>query len=446
MHARTHALFAAVALLLVPACRDRAPARPRPSQPAVAHRAPDATPAPDAPAAAPRRPASPELAELDARLQAQERDAERGRGNWLAWEMVALGYMNRAKLSADYDDYARADRALEHAFQNASPGVGPFLTRARFNHTVHRLQRVGADLDALQHAVLRPDERAAIAHLRADVAFHSGRYDEARRLFEENLARERDVTALVGMAQLLWKTGDFAGAERLVDEASTAADRGDVALRAWVRLVRGTMEIDRGRWDAALAAFRDGLRLQPSSWVFQEHVAEVLMFQGHLEESRLMYVDLVERTGDPEFMNALGEIYERQGNAGESRRWVERAREGYARRLRVLPEATAGHAIEFFLAHDPARAVAVAELNRDARPGGEAQVKLAEAYLGVGRDADARRVVEAVLATPWNTADLHAVAARAFERTGAPARAAEERRRALALSPHALDDDAPRDR
>ncbi len=81
----------------------------------------------------------------------------------------------------------------------------------------------------------------------------------------------------------------------------------------------------------------------------------------------------------------------------------------------------------------------IAELNRDARPGGEAQVKLAEAYLQAGRVADARRVVDAVLATPWNTADLHAVAARVYERQGDAVAAAREREAARAIDPHSVE-------
>lgn len=416
-------------LFLLSACpsrpaADRAPRRPPPDRPAPVVAA---------------RPLPPAVVELDARLRAKERAAAATRGDWLSWESIALDYMTRARLTGDYGDFAKADRALARAFENASPGTGPFLTRARFNHTVHRVSRVVADLDALQYAVLRADEREAIEHLRAEVAFHSGRYDEARRRYTEALARERSTTALVGMAQLLWKTNNFPGAEALVREAAERAAREDVAMRAWVCLVRGTLENDRGRWDEALAAFREGQRLQPASWVFQEHVAEVLMWQGKLEESRLMYEDLVARTGDPEFVNALAEIAERQGKADDARRFIEQARAGYEERLRVLPEATAGHAIEFFLARAPERAVPIAELNRDARPGGEAQVKLAEAYLTAGRVADARRVLDAVLATPWNTADLHAVAARVFDRLGDAAAAQRERDAARAIDPHSVE-------
>ncbi len=424
--------------LLVGACHPRAPAPPRdapaPSRDAAAPRA-------DRPAdASAARPPSAELADLDARIRAREAAIVRN-DDWLSWERVAVDYMTRARMSSDYADYARAEQSLARSFAHASPGTGPFLTRARFNYTVHRVGRVTADLDALQYAILRFNERESVAHLRAEVAFYSGRYDEAERRYAANLAAERGVTNLVAMAQFQWKTNAFDEAERTLAEADAAAAREDDGMRAWVFLVRGMMELDRGRWDAALAAFRGGLRLQPTSWMFQEHVAEVLMFLGHDEEARLMYVDLVERTGDPEFVDCLAQIYERRGDAAQARPVVARARAAYEERLRVMPEATAGHAIEFFLRRDPARAVPIAELNRDARPNGEALVKLAEAYLNVGRVDDARRVIDALLATRWRTADAHAAAARVYARSGDGARAAVERRAALAIDPHALDDE-----
>jgi Tfp pilus assembly protein PilF len=68
-------------------------------------------------------------------------------------------------------------------------------------------------------------------------------------------------------------------------------------------------------------------------------------------------------------------------------------------------------------------------------------VKLAEAYLGVGRVDYARRTLDAVLATPWNTADLHSVAARVFDRLGDTAAAQREREAARALDPHSVEPD-----
>lgn len=377
------------------------------------------------------------LARIDERIAGHERRAAERADDWLTLEFVALAYMERAKVSGDYRDYRKAEDALGRAFRLAPAGAGPVLTRANLNYTLHRLRRVEDDLRLVERwAYLTPDQRASVNSLKADVAFHSGRYAEARAGYERALSQERSVGALVAMAQYQWKTGHFEEANALLVEADQVARGRTVDTRAWVYLVRGLLELDRGRWDEALAHYRNGLRLTPSSWLLQEHVAEILALQGHDEEARLMYIDIIERTGNPEYMDAIAEIYECRGDALNARRWVERAGAVYEQRLALYPEAAGGHALDHFLHHDPTRAMRLAEINRDARPGGEAQVKLAEAYLRGGRLRDARTMIEGVLSGPWNTTDTHRVAALVYAAWGDSDRFSEERNAAISIDPH----------
>ena len=420
------------------ACRSRGASPPPPPRPPdtaspAARRA--SPPAADAGGASSTAVA---LAEIDARIASLRRIVARRNDDWLDLEFIAQAYINRARLSADWDDYQHADETLQEAFRIAPPGAGPVLTRANFNYTMHRFQQVEPDLRAVEHWVLvNEGQRNAVASLRADVAFHSGRYDEARRGYDALLAVTRSVSMLVALAQLDWKTGDFDAADRLLDEAERMAATGEAGTRAFVSLVRGLMNLDRGRWDVALAHYRQGLTFRPGYYLLEEHVAEVLALQGHADEATTMYRDLVARTHDPEFMDALAELLAARGERAEADRLLAEARANYDRRLRIFPEAIAGHALAHFLRHDPARAVQIAEINRAARPGGEAQVLLAQAYLRVHRDADARTVIDSVLSTAWNTAELHATAAIVFDRQGPGARAEQERRRATAINPHA---------
>ena len=368
---------------------------------------------------------------IDQEVAARERLISHEPRDWLDLEFVAQSYMKRARLTGDYRDYQRAEDALNRAFQRAPNGSGPLLTRASFNYSVHRLARVEPDLVTIEHwAIVNAEQHAAIDSLRADVAYHAGHYPEALAGYEHELTRGRSVGALVSMAQYRWKTGDFDGASTLLDEAEhTAGDRDHGSL-SWLSLVRGLMELDRGRYDAAIHSFRRGEELHPNDWLLQEHEAEALTLSGRGDLALPIYYDVIRRTDNPEYMTAVAEILMARGDAAAARPWIERARRGHDARVALFPEAAAGHALDHYLRFDPATAVPLAERNRDARPGGEAQSKLIRAYLRVGRFADARRIAEATLATPWNTAELHAGASLAFEHTGDAARAAQERARA----------------
>jgi tetratricopeptide (TPR) repeat protein len=441
-----------LALSAPSACsREQPHGPPRPA--AIAPRAPappsvdGAAPSPDA--ADPADPAlAATLARIDDEIRSLERIAATRTDDWLNLEQVAALYLRRAALSADYDDYGRAQDVIDRAFR-AGAGMGPFLARAQLNYTLHRLDRVTPDLDAIARGVIVPPPvRAAVDALRANVAFHSGRYDEARAAYERIAREDPSAENLAALAQYRWKTGDFDGADALLARAQRAAATRTPEVRGWLCLVRGLLELDRGRWPDALSHYREGLTHRPGYWLLEEHEAEILTLQGDLDRARPRYLDLIERTRNPEFMDALADIELRRGDRASADRWIAQARSVYDARLARFPEAVAGHAVEHFLAHDPARAVSVAETNVRARPGGEAQVHLARAYLAVRRARDAQTVLDRVLATPWRTAELFATAYEVARALGRADLAERHRRAALAINPHALDDapaETPRD-
>ncbi len=394
-------------------------------------------------AEAPDGPFAESVAALDRQIAAEQITADRRPDDWIHYNRIATMYLSRARLSGDWNDYQHAERSLDTAFANATEGNGPHLSRASFNYTLHRLARASADLDIVEHyAVLRSDKRAAVKSLRADIAFHSGHMEEAKRLYEEIAADARSPMALTALAQWYWKTADFERANALLAEAEALPGPDEKGMRAWLALVRGLMELDRGRWDEALVHYRRGLGLMPGYWLLEEHVAEILTLQGNLDRAVPMYEDLVERTNNPEFMDAIAKIEMGRGNADAARPWIERARREHEAHIALYPEAAYGHALDHWLEleDDPARTVEMAEANVEARPGGEAKTKLAQAYLKADRIDDAQRVIEEVLETPWSTGITHATASAIYAAQGDASRAATERARALAIDPHAFDE------
>jgi len=419
-------------VLFVGCSEPAAPAQP----PAAAH----GPPAKSTPASVshPRGPEGEALDLLDQQIASRERYVQTHR-SWGHFERLALEYIDRARLTGSYEDYAKADQAINQSFALGG-ATGPYLTRATLNYTLHRLDRVEPDLARLDSSpMINAGDRAAIRSLRADVAFHSGRYEEALAAYERIIEQERSPGALVALAQYFWKTGSFERAGTLLAEAGAGTQMG-AQFRAWLNLVQGLMALDRGLYPEALSHYREGIRHRPGYWLLEEHEAEILALQGETQAALTRYLNLIARTQNPEFMDAAAECYETLGNQPEAARWVQRAREGFDQRVRLFPEASAGHAIDFYLSHDPRRALELAQINLRARPGGEAQVKLAQAQLRNNQIAEARATIERTLATVWNTADLHATASVIYDLSGDPTRAQTERDRALALNPHAMDD------
>jgi Xaa-Pro aminopeptidase len=99
-----------------------------------------------------------------------------------------------------------------------------------------------------------------------------------------------------------------------------------------------------------------------------------------------MYADLVARTGNPEFMDALARLLRARGEEARAQAWIAAARRVHEQRLALFPEASWGHALGHFLDFgEPEIAVTLAEMNWRLRPNREAAQLLEAAYARAGR-------------------------------------------------------------
>lgn len=361
---------------------------------------------------------------------------ERGPVVWPQWETLAAAQLALAQLTGDYGAYLDAGESLKQAFALSGRG-GPYLARARYNFTVHRLDRVDADLD-LAARESRPDD-TAILGLRADLDFHRGGYEQALVGYREVLSRQEDLGGLTRLA--LWHAhmGHPSEALALFDRAERIYHGDSPHPRAWLALQRGLLELERGQWDLAMAHYQHALRLLPGWWLAREHVAEIHALRGEHAAARAEYQTVIAETGNPEFMDAMAKLAVQEGRAEESVQWIARARAAYDQRLAQLPEATYGHGLDHFLQFGPPElALQLARANHRQRPGGEAQIKLVEALLLNDQPQEAVARVRQALASGWASPELHVAAARSFAAVGQIAEARRQAALAKAGNPHVV--------
>jgi tetratricopeptide (TPR) repeat protein len=354
------------------------------------------------------------LARLDFVIANAKAQAEAAGDQWLLHETVARNYVERARLSGDYGDYAAAEAALKRAFAVAAPGTGPHLVSAQLEFGMHRLAGAERQLALIDGYAIPggPEERAETMAMRGDIAFYRGDLPNALRLYDE-ADRLAPGTATFRRAIYAARTGDMDGAERYFDQTEREARLPPPQLRAYLELQRGILDLDRDRLDEAMAHFRRADRIFPGYWLIEEHIAEVLTLQGRLPEAERRYRDIVRRTGHPEFMDALAGVLARQGRTDEARRVTDQAWTAWRKRLAQFPEAAYGHAVDHCIGkQDWPCAVRLATLNHAARPHGDAKIMLAKALIGAGRTKEADALVQAVLATPWRTPELTSIAAQ----------------------------------
>lgn len=383
-----------------------------------------------------------QMQQLELELSSFRARAKNMPESWLALELAARKHLERARLSGSYQDYAEADALLAKAFEISGEQAGPHMARAALNYSLHRLPLVGADLGLSEKKLLLSDtERSRIVALKADTAFNQGHYAAALQGYEYALLLSKNSTTLFNLAHYYWRTGKFEAAEGYLDQAEQISDDSSEQLSAFFHLHRGLFDLDRGHYDDALEHYLAADKIFSGWWLIQEHIAEIYTLQGKLDAARSIYESVVVSTGNPEFMDALAGIAQMQGKQTEAENWLKQARAAYEKQLLAFPEASYAHALGHYLesSDDANKTLELAEANFALRPNGDAATLLAQVYLKAGQLSQAKKLIQTTLGSPWESAELHATAAFIFTVTGELEQAEQEKEKALALNPYALE-------
>jgi len=182
------------------------PAREGPPAQDAGRLAGKATPAADYPR---------EAAALDRAIEHALRLIDRQTDDTLiALETVAV-YIERARLTGNYDDYGKAAALLEVATARGDKASFPCLAHAKLHYALHRLQAATAALAACP-ATVDPVETAILS---ADIAFYSGRYKEAEETYRALVDQVGSPQAYIRLALLRNKTGAPGEAAALLEAA-----------------------------------------------------------------------------------------------------------------------------------------------------------------------------------------------------------------------------------
>ncbi len=272
------------------------------------------------------------------------------------------------------------------------------------------------------------------------MALQSGRVEDAAVLLDDAEALHGDPGPVLAQALLAWRTGDLEVADARFEEAAESLHATSAEPHAWLHLQRGLLDLDRGRLDDALAHYQSADATLDGHLLIDEHVAEIQWRQGDTAAAEATLVDVVERTGGPEYMGMLAELALSRGAEAEAAAWVAEADAIHAEQLAMYPEAAAGHALDHALRFGtPDAALALAEANAATRPNGGALASLAEARLGMGDASGAVEAAEAALASGWRSADIWLAVAESYAAVGRTGDAEQARAAALAFDPTCLD-------
>jgi len=389
---------------------------------------------PAAPRPVPRSYAQ-ELGKADEAISAALRQIDQQPDNLVLVKETVLMLVERARLTGLTDDYRLASEMLARAPASSANTAKLCQGQARLDFALHRLPAASTALAACGGFM----DTAQAAALAADIAFYSGQYPQAQRIYQGLLNQGASSSQFIRMAIYRWKTGSLVEAGALLEAAERRYHGGEASTRAWLKLQRGLIAWDRGQLEEALALYRLADDAMPGWWQVDAQIAEVLRLQGDVAGARTLMERLAASGERPELMDELARLLREGQTPDAAQPWIKRAQAIHNTRLADFPEASAGHATEHYLQFGtPAQALALARRDVALRNFGDTQITMAAALFRAGQAGEAARWIQRVSDSGWNTARLHAVAAQVYAALGQNTQADAERAQALAMNPHAM--------
>ena len=270
-----------------------------------------APPEPPAPKARTAHPVDPLIA-LQSQLRVQP-------GNYRAWSDLGLGYLQRARVTADPTYYPKAEGAFASSLRlHPKDNVDALVGQAALATARHEF----AQGLALVDRALRVDGYSAFAYgIRTDALTELGRYAEARAAAQRMLDLRPGTDAFARASYQLELRGDVPGARAAMQRAyDDAASPGDRAFTLYYLGELAWNDGDRAgarRWyDAAAAA-------DPTYLPARTGQARALAASGDATAALAVYRDAVQAQPQPAYVVELGELLEATGQQ-------QAAREQYA--------------------------------------------------------------------------------------------------------------------
>ena len=200
-------------------------------------------------------PAAP-AAERVAALQRAARGEGAGAGVYAA---LGEAYLQRARDSGDPGFLTRAEGSFDAALRRDARNVDALLGAATLAGLQHdfagQLRRAG-EAQRLVPGLISPLPEIA------DAQIELGRYDAAERTLQQLLDAKPNLTSYSRVSYLRELTGDLPGAIEAM-RLAVSAGGGDRENVAYVQVLLGDLELQRGRIDSARLAYTAALRSQP---------------------------------------------------------------------------------------------------------------------------------------------------------------------------------------
>ncbi|MEP7215742.1 MAG: tetratricopeptide repeat protein [Anaerolineaceae bacterium] len=235
----------------------------------------------------------------------------------LSYNKLTNFYLQRVREAGDVSDVRRAELSATKSLE-AAPGDYAGLVNMALVRIAQHDFAAAATLATSAHEVIpsRPDALAILG----DAQMALGKYDEATDNYRIYLEKAPGFAAFSRQATLAEIRGNFPLAEQFW-RAAVDAERTDAPENsAWARVQLGNLLTTANRLSEAKVEFETALRVYPAYNFAQAGLAQVAAAEGDDARATELYTKATARVPLPQFIIALGDVYQRAGKSADAQR------------------------------------------------------------------------------------------------------------------------------
>jgi tetratricopeptide (TPR) repeat protein len=340
------------------------------------------------PCAAALTPIDSHTDQIDA-IARMQNEAQRAGRDKHALERLGYLYVERARVSNDARDYARAEAAADCLTLRYPEEPAALLLRGHVLHQLHRFP----EAETVARALISKRTFVLDYGLLGDVLMEQGRVAEAADAYQRMSDLKPFYQSYVRAAHVRWLKGNLSGATELMQLAIRTASPRHPELSAWALTRLAMYELQAGRLSDAADAAERALAHQPEYTAALLARGRIFLAMGRTSDALDPLRRAVRLKPLPEYQWALADALRLEGLHSEA--------DGVEQELIARGAGTDPRTLGLYLATrriEPARALELAEEELRERADVFTLDAHAWALAANGRMAEAREVMTRALA------------------------------------------------